>query len=141
VPLSSATQDQPKYFYPTNLRRSPDDEDGSGDSALLQTYIDTYSPSDLDANGIIIFPPADAAYGLEVNGLFYDAVLSADTDENYWSVNYPDLLISAALYRLGVLYKGAKTLTDLKNIISDELTDLIKDDIESEISHTNQMEG
>jgi hypothetical protein len=39
--------------------------------------------------GIILNPPCDAEYVVEVLGKFYTRALSADTDTSYWTVNYP----------------------------------------------------
>jgi hypothetical protein len=141
TPLSSATRAQPQVYYPTSLRRSPDDEDGSGDSALLQTYLDIVSPSDPDYNGIVLYPPVDKAYGLEIVGLFYDYKLTTDTESNYWSSNYPTLLIMAALRELEIMYRGSKTVSRWDEIISAEVAGIDMDSVAQEITHSNRMEG
>lgn len=51
------------------------------------------------AFGIEFAPIPATAFTLEVEGRFYSADLTNNTDENYWSAAYPDLLVWAALYQ------------------------------------------
>lgn len=146
TPLSSADRGRPVYYFPTNFRRSPVDDDFltlgvSEDSATLQTYLDTISPADPAYTGIIIYPPIDVAYSIEINGLFYDSKLTVDTSANYWSTEYPNLLIMAACRELSIMYKGAKTAKDWDVEISSQLIDIEKDFIDQEGAGIQEMNG
>lgn len=143
LPLATAEKQQPYMYYPTNLRRSPDDEDGTSDSDILANYIDVFSPSNagLSKTGIVIYPPADTEYVIEIDGLFYVQPLEDDADENYWSTNFPALLVRAALRMLASFWAGGKSVRDWDTIIDGELTDIIKDAVEEEISKVDHLEG
>lgn len=140
-PLSSMTPSRPSFCYPTNFRRSPDNTTPLTDSATLQSYIDTISPYDPSYTGIILLPPADGDYGVEINGLFYNHKLSGDTEENFWTVEHPDLLIMAALRHLEIMYRGSKSATSWDALIEAELVNLEKDSIEQDVSQIDQMNG
>jgi len=125
TPLSIADRGRPIYYYPTNRRRSPAEDDFltlgvSDDSSTLQTYLDTVSPADPLYTGIIILPPTDEAYSIEIGGLFYDSKLAVDTDTNYWSTNHPDLLVMSSLRHLEIMYKGSKSASSWDALIEGE---------------------
>ena len=141
LPPLSSPSGAPSLYYPANLRRSPDDEDGLSDSATLKTFIDTISPSNPTITGLVIYPPADIDYGLEIHGLFYNLQLTNDTDSNYWTVNYPMILLMASLQQLGNMYRGAKSSIVWDDLIEKELTNIDKDHVEQEIASVNIMEG
>ena len=62
------------------------------------TLPDLAAGTNASLTGIVFNPPADSAYTMEVSGRFYTRALSADTDTSYWTVNYPSMLTSAAVY-------------------------------------------
>lgn len=141
TPLSTMESGRPNYYYPTNLRRSPETEAGAGDSATLSSYIDTTYPYDSANTGIILFPRCDEAYGIEIKGLFYSPTLTTDVGTNLWSVSYPTLLIWAALRELEIMFRGSKTVSSWEGLIEGELIGIEKDAIEQEINSINVLEG
>ena len=140
TPLSTMSQGRPAYYYLTNLRRTPETEAGTLDSATLSSYLDTTYPFDPTQSGIIIFPRTDLAYGIEIKGLFYSPIISTDTDSNIWSANYPTLLIWAALRELEIMFRGSKTASSWESLIEGELLGIEKDAIEQEIATINTLE-
>lgn len=64
----------------------------------------------------IVMPPPDAAYTLKVVGTVYDKAFVNDTDETWWSVNHPELLILAARVHMEIALhrnvSGAQALRD-----------------------------
>jgi len=54
--------------------------------------------------GILILPPADGVYTVEVLARFFTAALSADTDTTYWSMMHPDILVLASQCSLEEAY-------------------------------------
>ncbi len=140
TPLSTMSQGRPAYYYLTNLRRTPETEAGTLDSATLSSYLDTTYPFDPTQSGIIILPRCDAAYGIEIKGLFYSPMLSTDTDSNIWSSNYPTLLIWAALRELEIMFRGSKTASSWESLIEGELIGIEKDAIEQEVATINTLE-
>lgn len=140
TPLSTMTQGRPTHYYLTNLRRTPETEAGAGDSATLSSYLDTSYPFNSTQSGLIIFPRCDAAYGIEIKGLFYSPVLTTDNGSNLWSTNYPTLLIWAALRELEIMFRGSKTASSWESLIEGELIGIEKDAIEQEIATINTLE-
>jgi len=141
TPLSTMSQGRPTHYYPTNLRRSPETEDGTGDSSTLSSYLDTSYPSDPAASGIILLPRTDEAYGIEIKGLFYSPTLYVDTSTNVWASEYPTLLIWAALRELEIMFRGSKTASSWEALIEGELINVEKDAIEQEVNSIDKMEG
>jgi len=139
TPISNATAGKPLYWYPTNLRRSPDDQDDSTDSDTLTSYIDTISVSDPTLTGLVIYPPTDIAYSVQIDGLFYNMELEDDTDINYWSVNYSMLLVMSALHQLEMVYRGSKSASAWGALIESELENIDKDAVEEESANITQM--
>lgn len=140
TPLSTMATGRPTYYYLTNLRRSPETEAGTLDSATLSSYLDITYPFDPANTGIIILPRCDAAYGIEIKGLFYSPVLTLDTSTNLWSTNYPTLLIWSALRELEIMFRGSKTVSSWEGLIEGELLGIEKDAIEQEIATINTLE-
>lgn len=66
---------------------------------------DSYSADFLDllfgkayaVTGIIVLPPADQVYTVEVHGRWFTKKLESDSDESWWSINRPELLVLAAM--------------------------------------------
>ena len=69
------------------------------------------------------------------------AELDDDTDENYWSIEHPMLLLYAALYEMEVSYRNTEGAKDWDLALSRELADLDKDTVEEEVHDADFMEG
>ena len=140
-PFDDMTQGRPWIYYPTNLRRSPDGGSFSGDSATLLSYLEVSSTEVTNTSGMVILPPADKDYVIEVEGVFYNSTLSGNTDENYWSVMYPQLLIQSALLQHDKLYRGKSSATQREQDLQLALMDIEKDIVDEESTTIDQMEG
>ena len=141
TPLSTMDSGRPIYYYPTNLRRSPESSTGYSDSETLSSYMDTVSPYNTSYTGIILLPKCDEAYGLEVDGLFYSPALEEDDDQNYWSDNHANLLVWAALRELEIMFRGSKTASAWESFIEAEIMNIDKDGIEQQINSTHEFRG
>jgi hypothetical protein len=73
-----------------------------------------------DYQGIIIVPATATTYTATIGGEFLPAKLSADTDTNFWSDEYPYILIMAALRSIAVLKGDNERAAYLENAISAE---------------------
>lgn len=91
--------------------------------------------------GLTINPPPDKAYSLRVDGAFKAKVLSGDTDINYWTENYPDILISAALYKLEEFYRNTEGMKDWLLAIERDMTGIDHNLAAQESAKVNQMRG
>lgn len=139
---SQIDQAQPVYYSPAFLRLANDPSQtlssgGQGVASLL----DVSPGTDYEYNGVIFLPPADQAYTLEVRGLFYSTPLTADTDESYWSVAEPQVLLKAAMRELEVFYRNTEGVKDWTAAIEADLFGLDSDGVEEGIADVTQMEG
>ena len=94
-----------------------------------------------DYRGIVIAPPVDEDYVVEISGLFNQVKLTNDADENYWSLEDPVLLLKAAMYHLESLSRGTENAKNWISAIRAEASEHEMDHVEEEISDIDQMEG
>jgi hypothetical protein len=137
--VSDTTTGGPTHYALANLRAL---ETTAKDS--LGTFINnTHDESDTkyDYRGIIIVPPADGSYVVEVTGLFQQTKLTADADENYWTTSAPELLLKAALYQLEVFSRGTGNARNYLSALQAELAALEMDWIEEDIAEIDNMKG
>ena len=59
-------------------------------------------------SGIIVLPPADQVYTIEVNGRWFTKEMTADSDESWWSINRPDLLVLAAMCSREMFFRNTE---------------------------------
>ena len=73
---------------------------------------------------MVIMPPCDADYTLQIWGDFYSPELNIDSSESFWSVNHPDLLMRACQRELEIMHRNeqgqaafeATVLKDVKDV-------------------------
>jgi hypothetical protein len=136
--ISATTSGTPLYWAPALLRGiSVTNKDTLGaffNYSLTQTAYENYS-------GLIILAPTDVALIVEVIGKFWSPTLTSDTDTSYWSVVHEMLLVWASLRQLEVSYRNREGASDWDAAIANYLMGLDKDEIQEQISSTDQMEG
>ncbi len=103
--------------------------------------IDTPVTADDLKKGIIFSPPADASYTAYIEGLFFATALSGDSDENYWTQLYEDILVFATLYKLELSYRNTEGSKDWLNAINSALFGIDADLVDQVSSGDNQMIG
>lgn len=89
--------------------------------------------------GITFRPPADEVYTLTVFGHFF-SVLASDTDESYWSVKWPEILIMAANLSVEVFHRNTQGVNDWLGAIDRWLLGIDKDLADMESANINQVE-
>ncbi len=111
--------------------------DVSGDLYLEQSvFVDTFT-----SKVIILGPPADTAYRLSVEGLFYSKTLSAVSDITYWTEVEPEVLAFATIYHIRV---GLNDLTGAevwKNNVIDKLVGIAEDAAVEQTAGVTHLEG
>ena len=137
---SLITRGQPLYYSPINIRPFPELIDTS---LFNQPWLfnDLMTSGHYYFNGLLLMPPADANYTLDIWGLFYSDVLVNDADESYWTEVHPLLLVNAAMYRLECIYRNTEGQRDLMASIELDLMDITKDVIEEDAEGRSVMEG
>jgi hypothetical protein len=121
--FASTTAATPSYYAPVSMRD------------VLTPTADTESKA-----GIFIMSPPDIDYTLEVLGMFNSAPLSADTDENYWSLIRPETLIQAAYYTLERFYRNTQGMKDHMEAIMTDLEGIDHDDVDESIAGRDYMQ-
>lgn len=137
--VSATTNGAPIYYAPAELIAPETTAKGS-----LATFIDkTWTESDTKYNyrGIVISPPADESYVIEVSGLFDQFVLTNNTDENFWTIEHSALLLRASLYQLESFSRGTENAKNWLSAIETDVMLIERDIVEEEIADVDQMEG
>jgi hypothetical protein len=130
----------PLYYAPTITRSIPEGADLTVFADYMK-YIDVQTNIDYDYNAIVTVPPTDTKLLVDIRGLFYSKELVNDTDENYWSVSHPYVLLYAALRELEIFNQN-KTKTELWTIaLANSVSEIEKDLVDEEISEIDQMSG
>lgn len=140
--FTSMDKGRPLYYSPAHLRLSPDSGEAiAGLAGGYLGYLDVMFGSDYTVNGVIILPPADGSYMVEVFGKFYSNALINDDDESGWSVNYPEVLLMAAMLQIEIFNRNSEGVKDWRLSLEDALVDIDKDVVEQESMTVTQMEG
>lgn len=129
---------QPKYWAPAYLRMNQFDDDPRTEGHV--GFMDVM-PDWKEYNGVVFFPRADGAYGVEVQGKFFAESLLTDDDTSFWSVNEPSVLVKAAMREIEVFYRNTQGVNDWERAIISELYGMEKDFVDDTYGHINQMEG
>jgi hypothetical protein len=124
--LDSTDNGTPSYWAPVITHRAPE-QVASGSSA--------------DVKSIYLMPPADGSYTISVFGLFHQLELSDNADTNYWSSEYPDLLVLAALMMLETFYRNTQGVRDYREAIETILIGLDRDAVEATDQELHRLEG
>lgn len=75
--------------------------------------------------GIMLFPPADKQYTVAIKAAFYSKELEYDTDENFWTVAAPTLLVRAARRQMEIdLHRNRSGTADFEEPLLRDLMDL-----------------
>ncbi len=141
-PPETTDQDRPIYYSPASLRMAPDSDDAiSSDLGGYVGYLDIIYGDPSTYNGIVMMPPADGAYMVEVIGNFYSRELSSNTDYSFWSSRHPDILVMAALREMEIFNRNSEGVKDWTAAILDKLIDVEMDSIEQSSWEDTQLEG
>lgn len=138
-PMSDVDNGTPTVYALADLRALE-----TTDKDSLGVYLDnTFTEDDLnyDYRGIIFMPPVDKASVVSVSGLFSQFKLTANDDENYWTLEVPGLLIKAALYQLEVFSRGTENTKNWLSAIALEIEALEKDIADEESTEVDQFNG
>lgn len=136
-PFTNIARGTPIYYTPAYLRQV--DTEASNYSGFTDWVNQT---SDWKTyNGVILLPPADQSYLVEVWGKFFSSDLVDDTDENFWTVREPSVLVMAALREIEIFYRNTQGKKDWELAIMEELYNMELDFVEDSITDIDQLEG
>lgn len=138
VPLSSVETGEPLYWCPAVVGLAPEQYDDDATDLTTAGVVDRdfyqYGNHYL-TDGIIIMPPADGTYTVQVLARWLSKELSVDADVSFWSVSDPHLLVRAARREIEIdLHRNSQGVQDLEAGLIKDLEDIRLDLIAEEIS-------
>lgn len=129
-PISDIDQATPLYYAPAMMGLSPQQVALTSSDYTDDFTYDTLAvrfTDDYDARGILIMPPTDSVYSVTIEGNFYPLQLSSDSDENFWSANYPEALCIACNYVLAAHQSNLKRMAEIEEVVTRYLVGSEKD--------------
>lgn len=140
--FSAMTQGTPLYYSPVHLRLAPGQAHAvAGLTGGFLGYLDISIGTAFNTNGVIILPPPDGEYMVEVKGKFYSDSLNEDDNESTWSSEYPDILLMSALRHMEVFNRNMTGVKEYSAAIDDMILDIGKDVADQESTGFDQLEG
>lgn len=139
VPYGDNIPGAPIYYTMAITRSIPD---GSAPDVIGNYAAEIVGDeSQLDKQGILIYPPTDTAGQIEVWGKYATPWPSLDTGTNFWFDSFEHVAILAALYQLETSYRNTAGQKDLLASITEELVGIEKDTVEDDAGRAEEMEG
>jgi len=133
---SEIDSDEPAYYCPAKMR-----EVDATDKGATGTFLNFTSATSKDYRGILVLPPVDEAYDIEILGHFYQPALTSDDDENFWTILHPGILIRAAIYQLWLYYRSDRRTRGLLRSLEYEVAEVSKDAVVEETVTESEMDG
>lgn len=87
-------------------------------------FLDDALGPDWNFQRILLGPKADAVYTVEITGKFFSRRLLDNSDENFWTVQYPELVIQAGMYMLERNNRNTAGMRAIMEGINEELSDV-----------------
>jgi hypothetical protein len=128
----------PLYWSPAELR-GIDIKDVDNQGSFFNYVITEADKEDL--TGLIFLPPPSVSMVIEVMGKFYSKTLREDNDTSYWLGVVPETLLTAALYRLEIIYRNTEGAKDWLAAVDIDLTDIDKDAVQEDTANSDELEG
>ena len=97
--------------------------------------------NDSNSIGIMLLPAPDRTCVLEVIGVFYSNPLVKDSDQSFWSIRHPEVLVKAALFELETFFRNTEGASDWLNAVNADVTRIEMDVVEEESAGIKQMWG
>lgn len=133
----------PKFYSPNIVGLGPTQVDSSASAFSSNNDVsDLVLPTrgNFEYNSILMMPPANEIYTINVFGDFSQVELEVDTDTNYWSVLYPYMLVISSKFVLECGFYPEQARVVLANV-DPVLRGIDHDIVDEEISELDQMEG
>lgn len=148
-PIASQDRGTPLYWTQTVNQLGPAQEDlttGTYSGDFTYGADDLILADELSGNShlyqsLLVGPVSDSTYTIEVLGKFFSSPLTADTSKSFWTEQYPEVLIRAALYQLEVFYRNSEGAKDWRTAIEEDLIGIDHNLVDFSITGLTQMEG
>ena len=133
--FSEIDQARPLYYTVSQLRMV--NKTGGGIGGLM----DVVATGHQTYNGLVLMPPSDSDYSIEVVGHFYSAELSADDDSTFWTEQHPTLLYAATMREIEKIHRNTAGRADWEQAIQADIVTIDMDGVAEESAGVNRMEG
>lgn len=141
-PVADIDQGIPLYWAPAVIGLSPEQQDLDGDDFAAMFDWDEIVFGEHEAyNGIVFMPPADGTYTVSILGRFASRLLEKDTDMNWWTIHYPELVIYAACRELEAVMRNRQGIADWDAVIGERLLGIERDRVRQNVAGRNEMKG
>jgi len=137
--IATTETGRPAYYAVANLKGVETTKKDSLATFIENVYAETVDSSEY--RGIVLVPPANQKYVVQIVGLFKNLVLTSDTDSNFWSIVEPDLLVMAAFRSIEIFNRNTEGVNDLTASIMSSIKYIDFDIVEEESYDVDQMEG
>jgi len=119
------------------LRKELDEADLTAVASALKPlyWAPKMGEADDTTRSIWIMPPPTAAKTAEVRGMYYTAALSGDSDTNWWTLNFSELVLYVAMQMVNDLDLNPFTNATLMRLIEDVKRQMIIDDVQEEVAY------
>ncbi len=91
--------------------------------------------------GLLFGAAANQEYAIVIDGIFRPKELSVDADINYWTENYPEILLYAAFYSMETFYRNTQGANDWNNAILKSVRGIDEDIVQEEQHEVTQIQG
>lgn len=134
---SQIDQGRPTYYTPADIRLTTDDGTTGGIGGFADVLADGYQTY----NGVVLMPPSDNNYTIEIFGNFYSDPLTTDTDKSFWSEQHPMILHMAVMRQLEIIHRNSEGRRDWEEAIMSEVSTLDMDGVAQDAVGSLKMEG
>jgi hypothetical protein len=90
---------------------------------------------------LLLAPVSNVTSTLEVLGKFFGSLLTADTSKSFWTEQYPEVLVRAALYQLEVFYRNTEGAKDWRTAIEEDIMGIDHNLVDEQITGLTQLDG
>lgn len=90
-------------------------------------------------NQIKVMVPPDRDITVYISGLYQSDKLVKDSDTSFWSIEYPETLLQAAMYTIERFFRNTQGMNDHMTAIMQDLRNIDADFVEQEITGQAQM--
>lgn len=107
--------------------------------ALGQTLNVDGNESQLRKQAVIVAPYPDSKYTVFVRGKFFSPRLENEKSISFWSINYPHILVQAAMYELEKFYRNTQGMNDHYTAIMQTLQGIDFDEAQQQSENFSNM--
>lgn len=90
---------------------------------------------------LLLSPVSNVTSTIEVLGKFFSSLLAADASKSFWTEQYPEVLVRAALYQLEVFYRNTEGAKDWRTAIEEDIMGIDYNLVDEQITGLTQLDG